>query len=97
MCERDEASWLTLSPLIYFHAVEYHLPHRVMRQFGKFQACLQVVFSTDINLHGMNRRRRYRHTDWSAYHRVYMLEWVDRTNRSRNVPQIHPRHDLSDT
>ena len=42
----------------------------------------------------MNRRRRYWHTDWSYYHHAYVLEWVDRTNRSRNVPQIHQRHDF---
>lgn len=42
----------------------------------------------------MNRRRRYRHTDWSHYHRAYVLEWQDRTNRSRDVPQIHQRHNF---
>ena len=39
----------------------------------------------------MNRRRRYRHTDWAHYHRAYLLEWADRSNRSRDVPQIHRR------
>ena len=52
MCERDSTLWMTLSPLVFFHAVEYHLPHRVMRQFGKLQATPPMVFSTDLNLHG---------------------------------------------
>lgn len=83
MCERDDSLWMTLSLLIYFYAVEYHLPHRVMRQFGKFQDSPPMEFSTDLNLHGINRRWRYRHTDWAPYHYAYVLEWVDRYNRSR--------------
>lgn len=31
MCEWDDVMWMTLSPLIYFHVVEYHVPHQVMR------------------------------------------------------------------
>lgn len=91
MCERDDGLWMTLSPLIYFYAVEYHLPHRVMRQSIKLQDSPPMEFSIDLNLYGINRRRRYRHTDWVHYHRAYVLEWADRSNRSRDVPQIHQR------
>lgn len=39
----------------------------------------------------MNRRRRYRHTDWAAYHHAYLSQWEDRENRSRDAPPIHQK------
>ena len=39
----------------------------------------------------MNRRRRYRHTDWAAYHHAYLSQWEDRANRSRDAPPIHQK------
>nr|XP_020184708.1 protein MAIN-LIKE 1-like [Aegilops tauschii subsp. strangulata] len=37
MCLRDRDLWLMRCPLICNWAVEFHLPHRVFRQFGLFQ------------------------------------------------------------
>ena len=37
----------------------------------------------------MNRRWRYHHTDWGAYHHVYLLEWENWANRSRYAPLVH--------
>ena len=34
MCKMDEDLYLMRCPLICFYAVEFHLPHRVARQFG---------------------------------------------------------------
>jgi hypothetical protein len=34
MCSIDENLYLMRCPLICFYAIEYHLPHRVARQFG---------------------------------------------------------------
>ncbi|KAL6848192.1 hypothetical protein ACP4OV_022320 [Aristida adscensionis] len=51
MCRRDEDLWMVRCHLICFYMVEFHLPHRVMRQFNKIQPCLPELFSTSIELH----------------------------------------------
>lgn len=42
----------------------------------------------------INRRQRYWHTDWAQYYCAYLLERANRLNRSRDVPQIHQRHQF---
>jgi hypothetical protein len=51
MCSIDEHLYLMRCPLICFYVVEYHLPHRVARQFGLRQEFLVEPFSTSIELH----------------------------------------------
>lgn len=51
MCTRDKEMWTLRCPLICFYAVEYHLPHRVAKQFGKLQHCPPESFSTSRELH----------------------------------------------
>jgi hypothetical protein len=51
MCEIDEDLYLMRCPLIFFFAIEYHLPHGVARQFGLRQEFLVEPFSTSIELH----------------------------------------------
>ena len=51
MCAIDENIYLMRCPLICFYAVEYHLPHRVARQFGLQQEFPVEPFSTSIELH----------------------------------------------
>jgi hypothetical protein len=51
MCDIGEDIYLMRCPLICLYAVEYHLPHRVARQFGLQQEFLMEPFSTSIELH----------------------------------------------
>ena len=51
ICKADEGLWLMRCPLICFYAVEYHLPHRVARQFGREQPCPPQPISTSWELH----------------------------------------------
>jgi hypothetical protein len=51
-CVAEQGLWLMRCPLICHWAVEHHLPHRVMRQFGLFQAHPPTYVSTDHHLHG---------------------------------------------
>jgi hypothetical protein len=51
MCDIDEDIYLMRCPLICFYVVEYHLPHRVARQFELRQEFPVEPFSTLIELH----------------------------------------------
>nr|XP_040251906.2 serine/threonine-protein phosphatase 7 long form homolog [Aegilops tauschii subsp. strangulata] len=51
MCLRDRDLWLMRCPLICNWAVEFHLPHRVFRQFGLFQPHPPEWVDTDKALH----------------------------------------------
>ena len=55
MCTRDEELWRNVVPLIYFFAVELHLPHRVKRQFGRLQDLPPKAISTSQALHRCNK------------------------------------------
>ena len=50
-CLKDKRFWLMRCPLICNWAVEFHLPQRVMRQFGLFQAHPPEYRYTDKQLH----------------------------------------------
>jgi hypothetical protein len=47
----DETLWTVQCPLIFYYTVEYHLPARVMRQFGREQPFPPPTVSTSIELH----------------------------------------------
>jgi hypothetical protein len=51
MCTIDEDYWHNICPLICFYVVEYHLPHRVARQFGHLQNYPPDYYNTSHNLH----------------------------------------------
>ena len=51
MCSRDDDLYRMICPLICFYAVEYHLPHRVARQFGIRQLWPVQQISTSVELH----------------------------------------------
>ncbi|TVU25366.1 hypothetical protein EJB05_27860, partial [Eragrostis curvula] len=58
LCHRDSALWTMRCPLICFYAVEYHLPIRVMRQFGRQQPFPPDIVSTSIELHKFDRSKQ---------------------------------------
>ena len=51
LCGLDEDLYRMKCPLICFYAVEWHLPYRVSRQFGKRQAWPVPPHSTSYELH----------------------------------------------
>ncbi|KAM0863615.1 hypothetical protein ACQ4PT_044474 [Festuca glaucescens] len=57
ICTQDKDMWSNHCPLICFYAIEYHLPHRVARQFGKLQESPPKDVSTSSELHELDRRR----------------------------------------
>ncbi|XBH99716.1 hypothetical protein VPH35_128972 [Triticum aestivum] len=66
MCLRDKDLWLMRCPLICNWAVEFHLPHRVYRQFGLFQPHPPDWVDTDKALHRLDRRRQRKIKDWPS-------------------------------
>lgn len=53
-CLAERGLWLMRCPLICQYAVEHHLPHRVMRQFGLFQTNPPEYKNTDHELHRLD-------------------------------------------
>ncbi|KAL7174336.1 hypothetical protein ACSBR2_033574 [Camellia fascicularis] len=60
-------------PLICFDVVEWHLPDRVLRQFGRVQSVPNRC-DTEWRLHATDRRGRAG-TDWSVHHMQYIQLW----------------------
>ncbi|KAE8799896.1 hypothetical protein D1007_24643 [Hordeum vulgare] len=58
LCVQEKHLWLMRCPLICNWAVEFHLPHRVMHQFGFFQPHPPEWVDTDTQLHRLDRRRQ---------------------------------------
>lgn len=54
LCRRDEGLFRAVVPLIYFVVVEYHIPTRVMRQFGRRQTVPPHTVPTNPALHKYN-------------------------------------------
>ena len=51
-CLEEAHLWRMRCPMICFYAVEYHLPDRVMAQFGLYQETPPPFKDTSTRLHG---------------------------------------------
>ncbi|KAE8801125.1 mutator protein [Hordeum vulgare] len=71
LCVQERHLWLMRCPLICNWAVEFHLPHHVMRQFGYFQPHPPEWVDTDTQLHRLDRRRQRKIKDWQKHHKSY--------------------------
>ncbi|TVU32501.1 hypothetical protein EJB05_24232, partial [Eragrostis curvula] len=89
LCRRDTTLWTMRCPLICFYAVEYHLPIRVMRQFGRKQPSPPDAVSTSIELHKFDRSKQKKVTDFAHHHRAYLDEW---RRFEDNCERIHAMH-----
>ena len=56
-CTSGVDIWMTISPLICFHIVEWHRPDRVLRQFGMRHGILEACDKEAI-LHRYDLRGR---------------------------------------
>ncbi|XP_073107276.1 serine/threonine-protein phosphatase 7 long form homolog [Elaeis guineensis] len=73
MCTVGHDIWTARVPLICFDVVEWHLPDRVLRQFGQTQG-IPEQFDTSQGLHRIDRRGRAR-IDWRIRHAQYIDIW----------------------
>ncbi|KAI8021904.1 hypothetical protein LOK49_LG03G02975, partial [Camellia lanceoleosa] len=72
-CRLGQEIWMARVPLICFDVVEWHLPHRVLRQFGRVQS-VPDRFDTEWQLHVTDRRGRAG-TDWHLFYMPYIRLW----------------------
>ena len=84
--------WLMRCPLICNWAVEFHLPHRVMRQFGLFQAHPAVWVDTDQSLHGLDTNFivlfSLQHGDTDRLYLSYMQVGQKKTEEGEEMGRI---------
>ncbi|XP_034583403.1 protein MAIN-LIKE 1 isoform X2 [Setaria viridis] len=93
VCGLDEDLYRMKCPLICFYAVEYHLPDRVARQFGMRQIWPPLVTSTSVELHNVDRKKKWKVSEWAAFHQAYIDDWK---NFDENVDENDEPHTNSE-
>jgi len=78
-CHDGQDIWLTVSPLICFHIVEWHQPDRVLRQFGMRQT-VPTLCNTLPQLHQIDLRGKH-DQNWHQIHAEYISFWRARHGR----------------
>uniref|UniRef100_A0A2N9GV16 Aminotransferase-like plant mobile domain-containing protein n=1 Tax=Fagus sylvatica TaxID=28930 RepID=A0A2N9GV16_FAGSY len=75
-CKAGQDIWRTKSPLVCGHLIEWHLPNRVLRQFGMEQD-IPGPFDTETRLHDVDLRGKS-DTDWTIEWDDYIQKWNKR-------------------
>ncbi|TVU43652.1 hypothetical protein EJB05_10138 [Eragrostis curvula] len=91
ICKRDENYWRATIPLVWFFVVEWHLPQRVVRQFGLLQQPDVHQETTNRELHKIDRRKVRGPVDWVVKHQPYISLW-DARERFSMYPYDGPAH-----
>ncbi|KAE8795155.1 mutator protein [Hordeum vulgare] len=71
--------------------VEFHLPHRVMRQFGYFQPHPPEWVDTDTQLHRLDRRRQRKIKDWQKHHKSYVVMFEQSVQAASSIRRTQYR------
>lgn len=88
ICHEANDIWTARAPLISWKRVEWHLPDRVMRQFGGIQSC--TIEPMERSFRRVDGRGRAE-VDWMHYHRGYIELWNNR--RALGITITHPLGD----
>ncbi|KAE8787692.1 mutator protein [Hordeum vulgare] len=91
LCVQERHLWLMRCPLICNWAVEWHLPHRVLRQFGYFQPHPPEWVDTDTQLHRLDRRRQRKIKDWQKHHKSYVLMFEQSVQATSSIQRTQYR------
>ncbi|KAE8772061.1 mutator protein [Hordeum vulgare] len=91
LCVQERHLWLMRCPLICNWAVEFHLPHRVMRQFGYFQPHPPEWVDTDTQLHRLDRRRQRKIKDWQKHHKSYVVMFEQSVQAASSIRRTQYR------
>ncbi|KAK1650690.1 hypothetical protein QYE76_068495 [Lolium multiflorum] len=95
-CTEEARFWRMRCPLICMWLVEYHQPHRVMRQFGLYQECPPQWQDTDDTSPTLDRQRQRKITNWPVHHsgHVAAFQHCLEATRTAGPVEIVP-HDLA--
>ncbi|KAE8801370.1 hypothetical protein D1007_23067 [Hordeum vulgare] len=91
LCVQESHLWLIRCPLICNWAVEFHLPHRVMHQFGYFQPHPPEWVDTDTQLHRLDRRRQRKIKDWQKHHKSYVISFEQSVQAALSIRRTQYR------
>uniref|UniRef100_K3Z0T7 Aminotransferase-like plant mobile domain-containing protein n=1 Tax=Setaria italica TaxID=4555 RepID=K3Z0T7_SETIT len=80
MCKIDEEYRRSVCPLICFYIVEYHLPNRVIGQFGKLQTYPPEYNNTGQDLHRVDHCKQRGAKNWEEKHTHAINAWDLRAN-----------------
>ncbi|KAK1667641.1 hypothetical protein QYE76_055800 [Lolium multiflorum] len=95
-CLEEARFWRMRCPLICMWLVEYHQPHRVIRQFGLYQECPPQWQDTDQTLHRLDRKRQRKITNWPDHHRGHVTVFQHCLEAVRNAGHVEiVPHDLA--
>ncbi|KAE8814960.1 mutator protein [Hordeum vulgare] len=103
LCVQERHIWLMRCPLICNWAVEFHLPHRVMHQFGYFQSHPPEWVDTDTQLHSFEqsvqaassiRRTQYRQHCPLAFNNY--VRWFQESTRVEICPSAYEEDILEE-
>ena len=85
--------WRSKVPLICFWLVEFHLPDRVLRQFGLKQEQPEDA-DTNRDLHKIDARGKV-DKNWRVEHAVHIQKWNNRSEyvcHGERIEEVMPRH-----
>uniref|UniRef100_A0A8I6XNC1 Aminotransferase-like plant mobile domain-containing protein n=1 Tax=Hordeum vulgare subsp. vulgare TaxID=112509 RepID=A0A8I6XNC1_HORVV len=91
ICLQEKHLWLMRCPLICNWAVELHLPHRVMHQFGLFPPHPPEWVDTDTQLHRLDRRMQRKIKDWQKHHKNYVIMFEQSVQAATSTQGTQPR------
>ncbi|KAE8770687.1 mutator protein [Hordeum vulgare] len=91
LCVQERHLWLMLCPLICNWVDEFHLPHRVMRQFGYFQQHPPEWVDTDRQLHRLDSRRQRKIKDWQKHHKSYVVMFEQSVQATSRIQRTQYR------
>ncbi|KAM0918905.1 hypothetical protein ACQ4PT_008535 [Festuca glaucescens] len=80
-CLDESHLWRLRGPLICYYAVEWHLPHRVMTQFGLYQETPPKFKDTSFHLHGIDKIKKKGIKNWSKEHKVHIKRFLHKIDK----------------
>ncbi|KAE8810613.1 hypothetical protein D1007_12836 [Hordeum vulgare] len=90
ICLQEKHLWLMRCPLICNWAVEFHLPHRVLHQFGLFQPHPPEWVDTNTQLHRLNRRWQRKIKDWNKHYKKYVIMFEQSVEATTSTQGTQP-------